>query len=529
MAEEHPDILIHLHSLFAGSGDVGNNLQIMDYFPAIIYITDLGENKTTYINQKRVSESLGFSSSEIQGWNSDMMKMIFKEDEEKVKKELDAYMDLDDDADYSYNSRLNHKEGNWRYYKTRGRILRRDKNGKPASLLFISEDVTTETKSSEEISALKHLVSDTEKFLLFGNWSLDLVTSILTCTDGIYSLLECNKTAGGNEMTLDFYLDHLSGVERVIFNQALVKAVSEQSEFEINYTLISESGKSKFISTKCKPVLNSLGIVEKLVGINRDITMIRDYEMSLEEKIQELKRSNSELEEFAYVASHDLQEPLRKLTTFSERLQSKFREVLGDDGLLYLDRIVAATENMRILIDNLLDFSRTSTSARHFVKTDLNKLLKESLTGLELKIEETGTMIHAASLPDIEVIPSQFKQLLDNLLNNAIKFKKKDLKPEIHISCEKITGTEGNDLQLKPGKAYYRFVISDNGIGFEPEYQDKIFLIFQRLHGKSEYPGSGIGLAICKQIVENHNGIIFAKGDPGNGAKFSIILPENQS
>ncbi|MEO6917040.1 MAG: ATP-binding protein [Chitinophagaceae bacterium] len=529
MAEEHPDILLHLKSLFGGSSHEEKSLQIMEYFPAIIYVTDLQENKTTYINQRRISESLGFTSEEIQKWDCDMMKLIFKDDEEKVRKELGIYLDLDDEKDYSYDSRLNHKEGDWRYFRTRGRILNRDENGKPASLLFISEDITSETKSKSEITALRQLVDDTEKFLLFGNWSLDLSNDVLTCTEGMCSLLDYDRSIQGNIFTLDFYLSHLSGTDKTVFSEALKKAVLQKTDVEINYTLTSKTGRSKFISTKCKPVINADGIVEKLVGINRDITMIKDYEISLEEKIQELKRANVELEEFAYVASHDLQEPLRKLTTFSERLQTKFSAVLGADGLLYLDRIVAATDNMRLLIDNLLDFSRTSTSARHFVRTDLNKLLGESLTGLELQIEETGTVIRAERLPELDVIPSQLKQLFDNLLNNAIKFRKKDQKSIIDIRCEKLALSDITQMALLPGKSYYRFHLTDNGIGFDAEYQEKIFLIFQRLHGKSEYPGSGIGLAICKKIVENHNGVIFAEGNPGMGAMFSFILPENQS
>lgn len=656
MADGRPDILLHLKALFSGNKNDEKDLQIMDYFPSIIYTLDLQDNKTTYINQSRLSQALGFSAQEIQSWNSDILKMVFEEDEPAVRSELAKFLDLDDDNELAYDSRLNHKDDSWHYFRTRGRVLKRDEAGKPVSVLFISEDITDVTKSQNEILTLKNLVDDTEQFLLFGSWSLDPATDNLTWTDGMLAILDYQKEDMPTEVSLDFYLSHLGEADQAEFKKGLTEAIQTNDGFEVKYHLTTKAGVTKYISTKGKVVLNSNGKVIKIVGINRDITrqtkinndlqnyratilereqflnqgswqvdlktsemtwsegmvslfgyeketqdarltlkdyliktlreiglvtpfenatdiegdhetiesgivltdgskkqletfikvirdnnnvpetligtcrdvtQLKEYEASLEDKIAELKRSNRELEEFAYVASHDLQEPLRKLTTFSERLQTKFAQVLGTDGLLYLDRIVAATENMRMLIDNLLDFSRTATSARHFVHSDLNTLLKDSLTSLELKIDETGTTINSDLLPSIDVIPSQIKQLFDNLLNNSIKFRKRDEPCVINIRCEVLNPGEHNEWALKPDQNYYKFSVQDNGIGFEAEYQDKIFLIFQRLHGKSEYPGSGIGLAICKKIVENHNGFIFARGNPGEGAVFSFILPAN--
>lgn len=657
MADGRPDILEHLRSLFSGDDKEEKNLQIMDYFPSIIYTVDVQDNKTTYINQSRLSQALGFSAQEIQAWDSDVMKMVFKDDEIAVRSELAKFLDLSDENELAYESRLNHKDDNWHYFRTRGRVLKRNADGKPASLLFVSEDITDYTKSQNEILTLKKLVDDTEQFLLYGSWSFDPATSELTWTDGMLALLDYQKEEMPTVVPLDFYLSHLSEADQLEFKNGIAEAIKTNDGFEVRYHLTTKNGVSKYISTKGKVVPNANGKVIKVVGINRDITrqtkinndlqnyratilereqflnqgswqvdlktcemswsegmislfghdvetqdarlaikeylnitlkelglvvpfenlkdlegdhetiesaivardgarkqletfvkvirdnneiaesligtcrdvtQLKEYEASLEDKIKELKRSNKELEEFAYVASHDLQEPLRKLTTFSERLQTKFSQVLGSDGLLYLDRIVAATENMRLLIDNLLDFSRTATSGKHFVHSNLNTLLKDSLTSLEFKMEETGTTVNADPMPSISVIPSQFKQLFDNLLNNSIKFRKRDEPCVITIRCESVNANEHNDWALKPDQTYYKFSVQDNGIGFEADYQDKIFLIFQRLHGKAEYPGSGIGLAICKKIVENHNGIIFARGNPGEGAVFTFILPANQ-
>lgn len=224
---------------------------------------------------------------------------------------------------------------------------------------------------------------------------------------------------------------------------------------------------------------------------------------------------NKELEEFVYVASHDLQEPLRKITSFSERLKDKLPTDLDPDIQMYLSRILVATKNMRNLIENLLEFSRTSRFSEPFAEIDLNEILSQVKADLELKIEETNTVIHSDNLPVIEGIALQMRQLFTNLFTNAIKFKLPEKAPVITIKSR-----EANNM--------YEIIVKDEGIGFEQEYANRIFQIFQRLHGKAEYPGSGIGLAICKKIVDNHHGDIVAKSELGKGAEFIITIPKSQ-
>lgn len=252
------------------------------------------------------------------------------------------------------------------------------------------------------------------------------------------------------------------------------------------------------------------------------------FQKILENKVRELDRSNKELEEFAYIASHDLQEPLRKITSFSERLKEKLPSNLEPDVQLYLNRMLAATDNMRTLIDNLLEFSRTSRISEPFVRTDLNTIISEVRADLELKIEETSTKIESNTLPVIDAIPMQMRQLFTNLFTNAIKFKGEGASPEIEIKATVLSDEERESNHLRQNTSYYKIIVKDHGIGFDQEFSMKIFQIFQRLHGKAEYPGSGIGLAICKKIVENHSGRIFAQSEPGKGAEFIIILPESQ-
>lgn len=253
------------------------------------------------------------------------------------------------------------------------------------------------------------------------------------------------------------------------------------------------------------------------------------FQKILENKVRELDRSNKELEEFAYIASHDLQEPLRKITSFSERLKEKLPSNLEPDVQLYLNRMLAATDNMRTLIDNLLEFSRTSRISEPFARTELNNVISEVRADLELKIEETSTKIESDTLPVIDAIPMQMRQLFTNLFTNAIKFRGEGAPPEIEIRASVLSDDEKDSNHLRQNTIYYKIIVKDYGIGFDQEFSMKIFQIFQRLHGKAEYPGSGIGLAICKKIVENHSGRIFAQSEPGKGAEFIIILPESQS
>ena len=267
------------------------------------------------------------------------------------------------------------------------------------------------------------------------------------------------------------------------------------------------------------------GDAYKVIGTTRDITKLKEYEQELEIKINELNRSNKDLEEFAYIASHDLHEPLRKLSTFGQRLNSSADKELSATNKDYLNRMLKATENMRNLIDNLLEFSRVTRGAATFIKTDLNQLVSEVLSEQELRIEETRAEIVVDHLPELEVVPSQIKQVFNNLLNNALKFIRPEVRPVISFRCQHLSPEERKQFKLKQNREYFKITVEDNGIGFDKVYAEKIFQIFQRLHGKSEYTGSGIGLAICRKIAENHKGMIFAESEPGQGSCFNIILP----
>ncbi len=239
---------------------------------------------------------------------------------------------------------------------------------------------------------------------------------------------------------------------------------------------------------------------------------------------EELARSNRELEDFAFVASHDLQEPLRKIRAFGDRLHSNYAEQLGEKGADYLVRMKNAAERMSNLISDLLAFSRVTTRGKEFIEVDLNDILKEILNDLEIAIEESNAEICIDELPLVQADPSQMHQVFLNLLSNAIKFRRADTSPVVHIAYK----TEDiEDGITKDVATWNVFIIKDNGIGFEQEFAEKIFVPFQRLHGRSDYKGTGIGLAVCRRIVERHGGTISAQSEVGSGTVFTIKMPQD--
>ncbi|MBE7171843.1 MAG: hypothetical protein INR73_14745 [Williamsia sp.] len=259
-----------------------------------------------------------------------------------------------------------------------------------------------------------------------------------------------------------------------------------------------------------------------------EITELKKSQQLLQQKIVELQRTNSELEQFAYVASHDLQEPLRKIKTFSSLIVERFNDPAASFAKVYLNKVINAANRMSTLINDLLNFSSLSDQREQFVETDLNKLLDKIYNDFELTIQEKKAVIAREPLQNIEAVPLQMNQLFYNLLNNALKFAKPDMPVAISITARLLSTEEVAAHRLYTAFPYQEIVIKDNGIGFNQEYAEKIFVIFQRLNSKEAFAGTGIGLALCQKIVLNHHGIIYAESKDGEGASFHVILPLRQ-
>lgn len=253
---------------------------------------------------------------------------------------------------------------------------------------------------------------------------------------------------------------------------------------------------------------------------------VRELNRQLLQNNIHLKAVNEELDRFAYIASHDLQEPLRKIRVFSDMiLQKKSGEAEVDK---YVQKITNATIRMQQLVSDLLRFSRHSIQGGDFTVCDLNDLVKDALTELEIKIQQTNARIKIDTLPCLQVIPTLMRQVFYNLISNALKFRKKEVTPEVHIYAEVVSSPEHQYLRERDNGNYYKIFVADNGIGFESQYVEDIFVVFKRLHSYHEIEGTGIGLSICKKIMEQHNGFITATSEIDNGATFIIGIPEKQ-
>lgn len=269
---------------------------------------------------------------------------------------------------------------------------------------------------------------------------------------------------------------------------------------------------------------------EKLELFNQTLEKrVSERTAALERSTKQLLRSNKELEKFAYVASHDLQEPLRKVQAFSSRVQSKYSEQLDERGRDYLVRMQDAAGRMQTLINDLLMFSRVATKAQPFATVDLNTTVQGVLSDLELQIDETDGQVEVATLPTIQADPTQMRQLFQNLIGNALKFRQTDTPPLIKIDNQTLNGHKADSNGLTADPHTCQITVADNGIGFDEKYLDRVFQVFQRLHGRNSYSGTGVGLAICRRIIERHNGAITAKSKPDQGATFVVTLPIQQS
>ena len=263
---------------------------------------------------------------------------------------------------------------------------------------------------------------------------------------------------------------------------------------------------------------------KKLLSANHKLEQEVEERKITEEKIRllneqlvennfQLKNTIEELDRFAYVASHDLQEPLRKILVFSDKIQTKYRDTVDKELHRSLEKIVKASERMQSLINDLLRFSRGASGSEDFVFVSLNNLLNEVLADMEVDIDKASARIQVDELPEIWGIPSQMRQLFQNLISNGIKFRRTEIQPKIHIYSQ------------NNGSHHHRIIVEDNGIGFDSKYADEIFTVFKRLHSYHEFEGSGVGLSICKKILERHNGMIRAESNLGNGSRFIIDLP----
>ena len=489
-------------------------------------------NTTKLIYSDNLYKILGVEPQSFEPGQENFIKFVFEEDIEIVNDIFDKIL-KDEHLPYTY-FRVTRSDGQIRFLRTIGKLFTDTLGNK--TVLGITADITDEhdknellISSNEELSKInKELIifdkSSRQAEILgqYGSWVLSFDTFQFNYSDNKFRLLGCEPQSFNP--SIEKLLDFVHPKDKHIVIEANEKALKTKEIPTMDYRIIRPDGEIRHFRTIAKSFKDLSG-TESMIGTTQDVT--EDYIKSeqLRERNKELEQNIKELNEFNHVASHDLQEPLRKIQTFISRINDKEKENLSDFGKEYLSRIEKASNRMRVLINDLLQYSRTNRTEKTFVKTDFNQQLINSILELSQTIEDKKALVNHTSLPKTDAVDFQIQQLFTNLLSNSLKYARQDVDPIINITCDEIIAKNESRLKDKSNKKYYKIEFSDNGIGFEQENAEKIFQLFNRLHGKTEYQGTGVGLAICKKIVETHDGYIFATSKLNEGATFTIYLP----
>ena len=387
----------------------------------------------------------------------------------------------------------------------------------------ISKDIKRLKIFNKRLLISSKLMSESEAIGKFSTWQWDLDTHKIDYSENQYRLLGFEPNAFTPEK--ESFLNFVHPDDKEAVSKSMDGIIKKKQLPFIYYRIALPNREIRYFKSTGKLLTDQQGS-KILLGINFDITDEHLLNIELQERNSKLEKSNKELASFNHVASHDLQEPLRKIQTFISRVSDADKAVLSDSAKDYITKIEVSAKRMRVLIDDLLLFSRTNTTKKEFLKSNLNELLENAMSELTEMIDEKQAIITTAKLPKLEVIPYQIEQLFINLIGNSLKYNRQEITPEIVIQCDKIHATEFPDLLDQNIKKYYKISFTDNGMGFDPQFKENIFVLFQRLHSKTDYPGTGIGLAICKKIVENHRGTITADSKPNEGSVFTVFLPE---
>jgi PAS domain S-box-containing protein len=429
------------------------------------------------------------------------LALIHEQDRECLRRAVEESVTRH--TDFRCEFRIRHGMRGERWMASYGRPVY-EESGRSDRLLGITLDITGRKLAEEALRQSEERLKKAQEIAHLGSWELDLEKNELTWSDEVYRIFGLPRHQ--SFATYEAFLSAVHPDDRSKVDEAYSASLSDNNDtYEIEHRIVKPDGEIGYVHEKCEHHKDSSGRIIRSVGTVHDIT---------EQKLVQaaLQRSNKELEQFAYVASHDLQEPLRAVVGFLQLIQSRYGYQIDEKGRHFIERSVKAGNRMQRLIRELLTLSRVNTQGAAFAPTDLNHIVKDALENLHTIIREKNTDITCAALPVLTVDAGQIQRLFQNLIMNAVKYNENP-KPVIDIGCRK-------------QKNVYLFFVKDNGIGISPEFHQRIFMLFQRLHTESEYPGTGLGLALCKKIVERHGGKIWVESQGKEGSTFNFTLPK---
>lgn len=513
--------------------------KIADVSPCIITVYNANSHKYLFLNSA-VETLLGHKADEfLQKGRAFFYSLIHPDDIDSVKEkifelleEANAATEKSTEKVKDFKYRVKHKDQTYRWIHTFATAFSRDSNNKVREVLNISIDVTESHLLTLQLAAMNEEIKKKEKDHQRMINEIEDYAILLLNRDGI--IQNWNK---GAEKIKGYNANEIIGKSFKIFYrkedqerklpESLIKEAIIKGKANHEGWRVRKDGTTFWGNVLITALHDENNNVVGFTKVTRNLTekklaedKLREYANRIEKHNVELQRINSDLDSFTYMASHDLQEPLRKIKTFCDLILSKEGENFSKEGSEYFKRMVSAASRMQTLIESLLYYSRATSSEIILQPTDLNNVIEEVKKDLIDLIAEKKVTITYKKLPVLKIMPLQFHQLFLNIMENAIKYSRNNVPPVITITAEPLS-----EAKEEGTKKFYKISISDNGIGFEQQYAENIFKLFQRLHGRNEYSGTGVGLSICKKIVENHKGTITAIGEPGKGATFIITIP----
>lgn len=397
-----------------------------------------------------------------------------------------------------------------------------DDERKVHSILVIAIDITTQVAARKLVEIAEERARLAIEAARLGTYEVNMKTMEVHASERMYELYDIDSSSQHRDFLSNMHPEDLPTRKKAH------KVALQTGRLEYECRIQRRDGTQNWLHASGQYYFDANGHPEKAVGIVKDITEEKTGEQELEQRVRErteaLTKLNEELQQFIYVSSHDLKEPLRKVQVFTSKMKSE----IGEESSLiqYTEKIMASSQRMTTLINDLLNYSILSNTDVPFEEIDLAGVIENIKDDMEVLINDKNVNIFYHSLPSFKGIPFQVNQLFYNLLNNAIKFSKENIPPVIEVRCSVLTEEEKNQFASISHTSYYKIEIIDNGIGFDPQFAERIFVVFQRLHLKHQYSGNGIGLAICKKIVQNHKGMIYAHSSPGIGSNFTVLFPK---